>query len=344
MAEMNMPPVNFKDEYLKFLNHEPNLMIPNMTVFQVVAGFGAVPGPWIEKGPIGGGYDGFGVRWLTPASGGGTPIPAPNEFLLEDICDWREVVKFPDPDSFDWAADAKEVVGNVDREQQAVNFGLGNGVFERLAALMGFEEALIAIATEPEEVDAFFTALTDWKIEVAKRVKEHYNPQSITYYDDVATERDMFMSPETYRKLIKHHHKRFADAAWEMGMIPVFHCCGKAEAIVEDIIDCGWAAWSSVQPTNDIAGLIEKYGDRLGIEGGYATNGKPSRPEATEEEMRAEVRRCFDEYGKFGKSYCFFGAKFIKTLDPNEFMAANGPIVDETLKYGFELMARKMAQ
>lgn len=34
-------------------------------------GFGAIDGPAIEKGPFGGGEDGFGVRWVHPASGGG---------------------------------------------------------------------------------------------------------------------------------------------------------------------------------------------------------------------------------------------------------------------------------
>lgn len=341
MEQNNMSPVNFREEYLKFLRHEPTLIVPNMMVCNAQSGFGMLPGPWMEKGPIGGGYDGFGVRWITPASGGGAPIPAPNEFILEDICDWREVIKFPDLEAFDWEADAKQSLGNADRTQQAVNFGFGNGVFERLAAFMGFEEALCAMVTDPEEVDALLSALTDWKIEFAKKIKKYYNPDSITYFDDVATERDLFMSPEVYRKLIKPHHKRFAQAVREMGIYPIYHCCGKAEAIVEDMIDCGWAAWSSVQPTNDICGLIEKYGDRFGFEGGYDTNGKPSRPEATDEQMREEVRRCLDTYGKYGHAFSLFAARFINTLDPAEFIAANAPIMEEYIGYSFQRFAGK---
>lgn len=345
MNEMMQLPVNLREEYLKFLRHEPTLMVPNMAVNCAMAGFaGSLPGPWIEKGPMGGGYDGFGVRWITPASGGGAPIPAPNEFVLEDICDWRDVIKFPDLDAFDWAVDAQQWLGNVDRTQQAVLFGLGNGVFERLAALMGFEEALCAMVTDPEEVDAFFTALTDWKIEFAKKVKEYYDADVIVYFDDCATERDLFMSPEDFRKLIKPHHKRFVQAARELGMYPVLHCCGKAEAIVEDMIDCGWAAWNSVQISNDIATLIEKYGDRIGFEGGYDTNGKPGRMDASVEEMQTEVHRCLDTYGKYGYGYSFFGFRSVNSLDPAESIAAMMPIMEEFMKYAVQLMSQKAAQ
>ena len=339
-----MRPVNFKDEYIKFLNHQPNIIPPNKQVFTIMAGAGLVPGPAIDRGPVGGGYDGFGVRWITPESGGGTPIPAPNEFVLEDICDWKEKITFPDLDSFDWAADAESVIGGKDLNQQAVDFGMGNGVFERLASLMGFEEALCAMVTDPEEVDAFFTALTDWKIEFAKKVKEHYHATSITYMDDIATERDLFMSPETYRRLIKPHHKRFAQTCKELGMYPVYHVCGKAEALIEDFIDCGWAAWSSVQTSNNICCLIEKYGHVIGFEGGFDSNGKPGCLDATEDEIRAEARRCIDEYGKYGYGFCFFGGRFVNTLDLSDLMVANGPLMDEYMNYAFGKLAQKTTQ
>ena len=49
------------------------------------------------------------------------------------------------------------------------------------------------------------------------------------------------------------------------------------------MIDCGWAAWSSVQPSNDICHLIETYGDRFGFIGGYDTNGLAAREDASDD-------------------------------------------------------------
>lgn len=333
--------INFKENFMDFLHHKPTKMIPNFLASVAMAGFGALPGPWFEKGPLGGGYDGFGVRWITPASGGGAPIPAPNEFVLDDICDWEDVIKFPDLEAFDWAADAESALASVDRNEKVVDFGMGNGVFERLAAFMGFEDALCAMVTDPDEVYALLEKLTDWKIAYAKKVKEYYNPDTITYYDDVATERDLFMSPETYRNLIKPHHKRFAMAVREMGILPVYHCCGKAESIIEDMIDSGWAAWTSVQPSNDIAALAEKYGDQIGMIGGYDTIGKPARVDVTREEIRTEVRRCLDAYGKAGKGYAFFGFRNVNSLDPMATVEGMVPIAEESIAYAFELLGQQ---
>ena len=70
------------------------------------------------------------------------------------------------------------------------------------------------------------------------------------------------MSREAYQTIIKPVHKRMYDAAAAFDMIPVQHTCGKAESIVEDMIEIGVKAWTSVQPTNDIETILQKYGDQ----------------------------------------------------------------------------------
>ena len=67
----------------------------------------------------------------------------------------------------------------------------------------------------------------------------------------------------------------------------------------------GAGAWTSVQPTNDIAGMLKKYGDRFCLMGGYNTNGRPGMEAATDDKVREEVERCMREYG-FSPSYIFF--------------------------------------
>lgn len=336
------PAFDFKANYLKFLNHEETPFIPNEFVGNSILGFGAVNGPSIEKGGADGSPDGFGVYWVCPETGGGAAIPKPGVFVLEDICQWREKVTIPDAASFDWEAEAAKELANIDRSQSVVAFGFGNGVFERLAALMGFEEALIAMFEEPEEVNALFEAITDYKIKALDYIQKYYQPDCVTYYDDVATERDLFMSPAVYRELIKPHHKRFAQACIDRGIIPIYHCCGKAEAIVEDMMDCGWNAWSSVQPTNDIAGLIEKYGRKFNFIGGWDSTGRPGQTDATHEEILAEVKRVNDTYGKFGYGFSFFGFRYPKSLDPAIIGAFMGEIVQAQMEYSMGLMMQKL--
>lgn len=336
------PAFDFKANYLKFLKHEETPFIPNEFVGNSILGFGAINGPSIEKGGEDGSPDGFGVYWVCPETGGGAAIPKPGEFLLDDICDWREKVTIPDAASFDWEAEAAKELANVDRNQTVVAFGFGNGVFERLAALMGFEEALLAIMEEPEEVYALFEAITDYKIQALDYIQKTYNPDVVTYYDDVATERDLFISPKTYRELIKPHHKRFAQACIDRGIIPFYHCCGKAEAIVEDMIDCGWNSWSSVQPTNDIETLIQKYGKSINFIGGWDSTGTPGTPFATHEEIVAEVKRVMDTYGKFGYGFSFFGFRYPQDGNPAVMAQYMGEIVGEAMQYSMGLMMQKL--
>lgn len=105
------------------------------------------------------------------------------------------------------------------------------------------------------------------------------------------------------------------------------------------MIDCGWAAWSSVQPTNDIAALIEKYGNQIGFEGGYDSIGPVSRKDATQEQIDAEVRRCLETYGKYHKAYSFFGFRYSGTLDPANTALEMGKIVGSCMQQSFELLA-----
>ncbi|MGN0294014.1 MAG: uroporphyrinogen decarboxylase family protein [Lachnospiraceae bacterium] len=330
--------ISAKENYLRSFMHEKTAFVPSAQRDCAILGFGGEVGPWIEKGPAGGGYDGFGVRWVTPESGNDAPIPAPNEFVLEDICDWKNV-KFPDLAAYDWEGHAKADLAGVDRNEKLVEFGCGNGIFERLAALMGFENALISLIEEPEACDDFFKKLTDYKIDFASQVKKYYNADIFNNYEDIATERGLFMSPDCYRELLKPHHKRLYDAVKDMGMLVTQHTCGYAEPLVEDFIEIGVDQWSSVQVSNDIAGMIQKYGDRITFSGGFDSNGPVATENATDEMIREEIRRCIDEYGCYHQGYVFFG--FFLCSDPvlrgKKFQTLFGELLPYRMKNAIEL-------
>lgn len=333
MNEMPALPKDFfKNNYWNALTHQPTAFVPCSLTDGKIIGFGAKNGPWFEKGPEGGGYDGFGVRWVTPESGNKAAIPAPGEFILEDITEWKDVVKFPDLDAFDWEGYGREEgLDTLDREAQLLEFGVGNGCFERLAALMGFENALVSLAIEPEACAEFFDALSDYEVEYIKRVHKAYHPDMIVYYDDIATEQCLFMAPDTYRRLIKPYHKKVMDAIHSLGMIAGQHTCGHAEAIVEDMIEIGVDVWVSVQISNDIEGLIQKYGDRISFAGGLDTNGRVAREGATPEMIQAEAHRVVDQYGKYHKAYILFG--FFLNSDPAAVDRNFGILFSEFMPY-----------
>jgi uroporphyrinogen-III decarboxylase len=313
-----------KENYLRALRHEETEYVP---VFGVDSKYVCGYNP-IER-PAGGGIDGFGVRWVNSGSAGGATLPAPGEFMLEDPRDWKKKLTIPDLNAYNWDKLAEEA-SQVDRSKIAVGFSL-DGVFLRLTYFMGFENALIAMAEEPDVVNDIYTAVTDYKIKFAEKIAQYIKPDSFTYSDDFASELNLFTSPDTYRALIKPHHKRFFAACRNLGMIPIQHTCGRAEDIVEDIIDAGAEAWSVVQPRNDLKGLLDKYGDRLAFEGGFNTNGRAAMQDATIEEVETEVKRCYDEYGG-KKGYVFLGSNLASTSDTQVAAKAMMPIINAVLK------------
>jgi hypothetical protein len=310
------------------VEHKKPEWVPNAMSDVAPAG-----GPFedFENGPFGGGLDGWGVEWHPTASTGGQPVPKPGVHVLEEIEDWEDVVVFPDLDAYDWAAQAERQLAGVDRAQKAVEYGMWNGQFLRLTHLMGFEGAMVAMALEPEACRGLLEAITDYKIRQLERVHHYFKPDIVTCFDDVATESSLFISPETYRSLIKPEHKRFNDALRQLGIVAFQHTCGLCESLIFDFIEEGACAWTSAQPMNDIADVLRRHGSDIAAVGGYDSNGRPGLSSATPDEVETEVKRCIETYGPYG-SYAFLGFRLFSSTDSINFfedMMAIGGYVDK---------------
>lgn len=299
--------MNLKENYLALLNHEATDFTPCWLTDVDTVGTCTPKRELFEVGPAEGGFDGFGCKWIPTESAGGEPTVDPAVIVLDNVCDWEDKVRFPDLDAIDWAAFAEGQLAGINRDEKILEYNSPNSIFLRFSHLLGFENALISMLIEPDASTALMNAIADYKIAVVERVHKYFNPDAFLNYDDVATAHNLFMSPEVYRTMIKPHHKRVNDAIRALGMIPERHCCGYCTDIIEDFIDEGNAAWQSAQPSNDIANIIETYGDRLAVVGGYATQDKPASEDATDEEIVVEVDRCLNEYASYGRSYSFFG-------------------------------------
>jgi hypothetical protein len=95
----------------------------------------------------------LGVTYVGSPENNFGAMPAPGKVLLEDVTKWRDVVKLPDLTGRDWEGYYTRQVEKLDRENLAVTV-TGGDYFLTLVSLMGFENALIAMYEEPEEVEA----------------------------------------------------------------------------------------------------------------------------------------------------------------------------------------------
>ena len=274
----------------------------------------------------------FGVEYESTESTGGASMPAPRNFILKDISDWKEVIKVPDINDYDFAEMARKGLERIDRNKTAVSVGVFGGYFQQLMAFMGFSEGLFAMAADPEECYNLFEYLADFFDEVAVRMIDAVRPDVFALTDDVASAQNTFMSYPMWCELVKPFQVRLAKHANELGIPISMHCCGKCEHLVDDWMSYGVKIWDPVQTMNDIPAIKAKYGRSLIL------NGCGSHADAflfswsTEEEVRECMRKKIDSYAPDGGYICrgyVVGPKSDPTVELRRKWVG-----DEYLKYG----------
>ena len=273
-----------RDNYIRFLRRQDPEFIPDARVDQNALGFTVLNerGPADPENPmVNEGMDWFGVMWKYVPNVCAPMVDPAYPPLLEDICDWREIVKFPDLDKIDFKAGAEKELSSPNYDPDKLNLiVLPYGCFERMHCLMGMENACCALMTDPEECAAFFEAVMDYKLKLLDKLCEAFPVDAVEYSDDWGHQHSTFFSPEVYRTLIMPQIKRFTAECERRDLPLIVHCCGKVETIIEDMMEAGIKNWSSVQTVNDVDALIRKYGDKLTFTGGMDVfGGKKVSPE-----------------------------------------------------------------
>jgi len=295
-----------KENMMRMYNHEIPEWVPwgfscyEQMVFPKEIGFDFTAPPAEEF------LDIFGVPTVMEWRSG--PIPKPGVFILEDITKWRDIIKRPAGlDEIDWAAAADRDLGARDPELIKYGMaGLGNGYFMNLTYFMGFEGALVACIEEPEEVKDLMNFLVEMNIEVTKNMLQYYKPDVMSLGDDIAHEREPFMSEAMFLDIFEPCWRKVCAVIKDGGAIAQHHNCGRIEPFIHHIVDMGFDSWDPAQRSNDLYGIKWKYDNKFAICGGMENNGFVSWPETTEEEVRAEVRRIMDELAP-GGAFAFGG-------------------------------------
>lgn len=240
----------------------------------------------------GSGKDWFGCEWVfDPATRGFTPLPGHQ--VLSDITKWREEVVFPDLNKVDWEK-AKEYASNFDRKNKVSNLMWESGPWERMHALLGFENTLVALYENPDEVLEFMDAITEFKISAVERIAEYYQPDIVTVLDDFGHQNAPFFSNDMFRKFIQPFDKKLGQAITDNGMIYAHHSCGTIDPLLDDMLDMNPKLLVSLYyPYNDGKAFAEKYGDRAAVLGGDFTQ-LLDNPATPDEEVVSEIKRLID--------------------------------------------------
>jgi hypothetical protein len=282
----------------------------------------------------GGGKDIWGVEYVPTYETGNALLPKPNDFILDDITRWRDVIKAPDLSDYNWEMILKKELDElpIDRNQTGVNMSMHVGYFQNLMAFMGFSNGLCAMYEEPDEVLALFDYLCDFYCTVTEKVIDIVKPDIYGVLDDTAAWAAPFISDDMYREMVLPYHDRQIKYARDRGIPIGMHNCGKCQTLVEDWIKAGIRAWDPAQTCNDLKAVKNKFGGDIVICGGWDATGRLLAPDVTDEEIRQSVK---DLYGELAPSGGFaFLAAYLGPLDDPEVERKNKVLLQSAYDLG----------
>jgi uroporphyrinogen decarboxylase len=215
-----------------------------------------------------------------------------------------EAHDWPDPADYDFQA-----AGQIAREwgeTYAVRGPYWHPLFCRVCSLMGMEEAMVKMTTEPSVFGAALEAVFRHTHPYCERLLAACGDSMpiLCLGDDFATQRGLMVSPDQWRALLKPRFAELFDLGKRAGKMVWFHSCGDITAILPDLIDIGIDVWETVQlhalPMSP-AELKREFGRHITFFGGINTQRLPfTGPES----VAAEVRRCIEVLGKGGGYIC----------------------------------------
>jgi len=175
------------------------------------------------------------------------------------------------------------------REDRFVIMGFGFCMFERCWSLMGMENALMCMLTNPEELEQLFDDICEYFLELVNVALE-YDIDGVYFGDDWGSQRGLIMGVDHWRRFIKPRMARLYAAVKAKGKYVLQHSCGDNSEILGDLVEIGLDCYQTFQPeVYDIDKTKKLYGDKLTFWGGVST--QQALPHMTPEQVKEETVR-----------------------------------------------------
>lgn len=218
-----------------------------------------------------------------------------------------------------WKAEALQAIEQAQDHFTVIGFGLG--LFERIWALRGFDQALADAAADAEFYGELAARVADHQLAIVERLL-HLPVDGIMFSDDWGYQRGVLLGPQRWRRFIKPHLARMYAAVHAAGKYTLSHCCGSVVDILPDIIEIGLDVLESVQP--EAVGmnpyeLKQRFGAHITFWGGLGS--QSTIPFGTPAGIKTEVARLCREMGR-GGGYILAPSKALQPETPTENAAA----------------------
>jgi uroporphyrinogen decarboxylase len=233
--------------------------------------------------------DEFGVKWIVSDNDRGAPVPC---ITMPDLSDYT----FPDP----YASYRFEDLGCWCTQNSSRYRVLWIGdLWERAGFMRGIEDLLIDTITGPSFVKELLRRITDYILATMEVLNERCDFEGFALSDDYGTQKDLMLSPNNWRNIIKPFLVEISDAAKRFSKDLMLHSCGNISRVIGDLIDIGIDIIHPIQPeTMDIYALKAEYGKDVTFQGGLDT--QHLLPAGSPEEIKTTVRILKDKMGRGG--------------------------------------------
>ena len=154
--------------------------------------------------------------------------------------------------------------------------GVGNGIFETVQDLVGYQNLCILFYDDPELCRELFARAGDMLVSIWQWFLAEYSDLYCVcrFGDDLGFRSSTLLAPDVIREYILPVYKRIVALVHEAGKPFLLHSCGCIFSVMEDLIeDVGIDAKHSNE--DQIAPMrewVERYGDRIGNFGGIDTD------------------------------------------------------------------------
>ena len=150
--------------------------------------------------------------------------------------------------------------------------GPGNGVFELVQDVVGFERLCYIRVDDPELYKGLFSAVGDLMVTIWERFMQEYGDiyAVCRFGDDLGFRTSTLLPPDDIRTYILPQYKRIVSLVHSYGKPFLLHSCGNIFEIMDDIITVTGidAKHSNEDAIAPFKVWLERYGERIGNFGG----------------------------------------------------------------------------
>lgn len=200
--------------------------------------------------------------------------------------------------------------------------------FETLWRIMGSNNVLMKLVDAPDVMRQFVRRIGDFMLKIGiTQIKEAGGRLSGLYmWGDVAYRNGMLFSPKLWREMFLPEIQRMCAVFHDMGMKIIYHGCGNASEIYNDLIAAGIDAYNPLEAKAglDVVDLKKQYGSRWAFNGNIDVRILESNDR---EQIKHEVLR---------KLHAGKGGGYIFQSDHS----VSGDVAPESYKYAIDLVKK----